>query len=529
MSKETYPTITRRNVLAGIGATGAGLALGAHGAAAGEKNKKNGMNNLSLPVAIAWQEAVNGEDIDAFPDDDDGSIEGPDLETLCLGYDSFGIEDPRSSEFRTSNSRGDPIIDLPSVTQGDRGEATLYFQSCSEDLPAGIWLKIPEVHVDKKLQHNAMARVWYDLHDEDDGEDAADFGDNVHQEEEPIIAQGSLKHVLKELKGGVRLDADPHVAVNDNGSSVDYQEGVNYFAYPHNLLEGTLDHEPGWITDDNVKQYVEKPKVHEIQNLSAGAKLFIPGEGYVGGDEESPLPDLEVTLTDIIRNEQGEVAGFRWSSNLPLCRIELDTGNGTVVNTFNGATEGEAMAVDDDDGNLLAITGIQFGVCSEEELECFEPGEVGAIGFEWWIPDGAKLGEKTKMKIDFDFKAKPCPPEDVDGLAQPVFCGCGRVCACEDGTAYVYRPSDGEIVEIEGDGPFCLTPGDLPPGGKIVAVELEDDGDSVTFCNPNTCANVQGEQDAFEDEYGDCDEMGLSGGREGTCSEPLLNEICETA
>ena len=487
MSKETYPTITRRNVLAGIGATGAGLALGAHGAAAGEKEMKSKKNKVYLPVAYGWQEAFDGDDIDAFPDDDDDSTvdfhddNGDDIDDLCDLFDE--IDDPRSSELRTSNSLDEPIVHLPSVTQGDGGETTLYFQSCDEDVPAQVWLKTPTVHVDKKLQHNAKARVWYDVLDEDDGDDDADFGDNVYQEEEPIIAQGSLKHVLKKLKGGVHLDADPHVAVNDNGTS--YEEGINYYAYPHELVDvDSLDHEPRWITDDNVKEYVKKPKVHAIQNLSAGAKLFIPGEGYVGGDEDNPLPDLEVTLTEIIRNERGKVAGFRWSSNLPLCRIELDTGNGTHVNTFNGATDGEAMAVDDED-TLVPITGIQFGVCGEEELECFEPGEVGAIGFEWWIPDGTKLGEKTKMKVDFDFKAKPCPevPPDVECDEETTLDGLEIELDCEEDDGTFEGTFDVTVDEERGQARVirAYEPGTMRGGEDETVPASAEAGDEFEF------------------------------------------------
>jgi len=411
MSKETKPNITRRNVLAGIGATGAGIALGAHGVAAGENEHTK--KDKYLPVAFAWQEALNGTDIDAFPDvDDDGTIEGIALADLCLVYEAEGIDDPRSSPLRTDNGAtnpGDPIINRHGLKPGDQGETTLYYSPCSE-VPANVWLKANLGNVHKKLQHHAMARVWYDVAFSGDSVP----GDNVYQEQEPIIACGTLKDVLAKLNEGVKLDPHPEVASNTGSATVSYQNGVNYYAHPRKKL-GVGDYEPVWITDDNIKQYVKKPKTHSIQNLSAGTRLMIPGVGYYAMDEEEPQRDLFVTIDKVLENKAGEVVGFHWSSDQPICRISVESNGETQNSTYNRAMEGCVLGPQDDDGHLLPITGFYFGACHYEELECHEPGEFGAIGFEWWIPDDSKLSKKTKMQVDFDFKAKPCqlePPTD---------------------------------------------------------------------------------------------------------------------
>jgi len=178
MSKESKPNITRRNVLAGIGASGAGLALGAHGVAAGTKKHND---NYDVPVAIDWQEAVykGGEwmQVEAFPDDDNDRHQDHNID-FCDGgmmnSSLIDVDDPLSSDLRTHDdytSSGDPLINYHGVKPGYGGEVTLSYHLCGE--PGKVKLKAKDVHVDKKLAHLARARVWYD---EFDGAEVTDPG-----------------------------------------------------------------------------------------------------------------------------------------------------------------------------------------------------------------------------------------------------------------------------------------------------------------------------------------------------------------
>src|SRR6056297_2910399 len=100
MSKESKPHITRRNVLAGIGASGVGLALGAHGVAAGEKNYDD---KYDVPVAIDWQEAVykggKWKKVEAFPDENNSRHQDHDIDFCDGGMMNsalVNVEDPLS-------------------------------------------------------------------------------------------------------------------------------------------------------------------------------------------------------------------------------------------------------------------------------------------------------------------------------------------------------------------------------------------------------------------------------------------------
>jgi len=359
-------------------------------------------------------------------------------------------------------------------------------------------------------------------------------GDNVYQPYEPIIAQGSLKKVLRKLKKGVHVSGDPYVAGPSD------REGIHYYAYPRDNKSSmetppAEKYDPGWITDDNIDECVDDKKVKKLKHLDGGVKLCINGTGYVARNEDKPLPDLCIYVKKIIKGKKGKPVGFKWKSNLPICRIKVASGEHTKLNVYDRATEGTAMAprygknggMNDVNGGMndgkkghgkhrrRPITGVRFGVCDDHDKDdyCIENSNTGYIGFKWWIPKHVDLKGKKKFKSNFHFKAKPC---NGNGEAKPIFCGCGRVCSCEDATVYAYRPGNNpRIDESVEEGPFCAS---VP--GQIVAIET----DTTTYCNPNQCAETGVE--FFENEFGgECDEEGR-GSSEGQCSEPQLEELC---
>jgi len=257
-------------------------------------------------------------------------------------------------------------------------------------------------------------------------------GDNVYQPYEPIIAQGSLKKVLRKLKKGVHVSGDPYVAGPFD------REGVHYYAYPRENTSSMETppaemYDPGWVTDDNVDEYVHEKKVKELKHLD-GVELCIDGTGYVARNEDKPLPELCIEVKKIIKGKKGKPVGFKWESNLPICRIEIASGEHTKLNVYDRATEGTALAPrygkhdhdgcgcdDHEDGKKghekhrrRPMTGIRFGVCDnhDEDDWCIENSNTGYIGFEWWVPKHVNLKGKRKFESNFDFKAKPCKKDD---------------------------------------------------------------------------------------------------------------------
>ena len=114
MSEETNRTIARRNVLAGMGASGVGLALGAYGVTAGEQHDDH--DEYDVPVAVDWQESFGAhgkwKELEAFPDKNNDGTQDRKID-YC--GDLVDIEDPLSSDRRTDDDYtdpGDPLINF---------------------------------------------------------------------------------------------------------------------------------------------------------------------------------------------------------------------------------------------------------------------------------------------------------------------------------------------------------------------------------------------------------------------------------
>jgi len=153
MSEETKRNIARRNVLAGMGASGVGLALGAYGVTAGEQHDNH--DEYDVPVAVDWQESFGKKgkwwDLEAFPDENNNRIQDSDID-YCGEDGLVNIGDPLSSGLRTDDDYtdpGDPLINFHGIKPGYRGEVTLSYHLC--DHPGKVKLKASDVKVNKKL------------------------------------------------------------------------------------------------------------------------------------------------------------------------------------------------------------------------------------------------------------------------------------------------------------------------------------------------------------------------------------------
>jgi len=352
---------------------------------------------------------------------DDGDLEGDELfgSDLAAGDTATGdcgtiTVDATGSGSVTLSS--DDAVLIVSVKGGNEGEQVYVFEEpvildgATFSTPTGQAIS----NIDVCCLENGNGGNGGNGHD--------DRGDNVYHPYEPVIAQGSLKKVLRKLKKGVHVSGDPYVAGPFD------REGIHYYAYPR---ENTTSmetppaekYDPGWITDDNVDDCARGKKVKKMKHLDDGVELCIEGTGYVARNEDKPLPDLCIEVKKIIKGKKGKPVGFKWESNLPICRIEIAAGDRTDLTVFDRAREGTVMAPryddHDDNGRRRPMTGIRFGVCDghDEDDYCIENSNTGYIGFEWWIPKHVDLKGKKKFKSNFDFKAKPCvpePPEDCD-------------------------------------------------------------------------------------------------------------------
>jgi len=180
----TDDDISRRTVLGGLGALGAGAAMSGTGALAYLHDSESTSSSVTagtLDLEITWDEYYNGERVDGDPDGDHPG----------------------------------PVFDLPDVKPGDHGEATICLSI--DGNPGYVFMggeltknsegdhPEPERKVDDtpdvgELADDIWARVWYDgVEGEDDG------GNNEYDDGEVQIAAGTLSEVLDELSNGIRL------------------------------------------------------------------------------------------------------------------------------------------------------------------------------------------------------------------------------------------------------------------------------------------------------------------------------------
>lgn len=188
MKQDDNIRFTRRKLLAGLGVVGGAGALGGSGTMAmlndDESSRGNAITAGKLDLKVEWFEWYNGEQQDC--------------------------------EFIGDNPG--PIFELGDVKPGDHGEASI--QVTVDHNPAYIWfggklrsnaengLEEPERAVDDsggdpgegngELADRIRATVWRDRYDR-----------RTRNDDERLLASGSLREVLATLNDGVLLDGDP--------------------------------------------------------------------------------------------------------------------------------------------------------------------------------------------------------------------------------------------------------------------------------------------------------------------------------
>ena len=416
MADEDSGRLNRRSVLAGIGAAGAGAALGGFGTSALFTDEEHLDDNEivagELDLFIDWQEKYDKGDglklIDVFPADVKGGDEQADLEIddFCKTFGELGpplhskrrsiidYDDDREVTKGNETDGTEPLVQLDDVKPGDRWETTFSYHLCGND--GWVWFRTknkryededannkPENH----LADKATARVWYDMYDGDDAEP----GDNVYQPgKEPIIAQGTLREVLDELNDGVLLDADPAIAPT-NGDN----DGFDCIELDKIDNEGDTELEVG-------REYT-----------------------FEDGDEEITVTITGLRLKD--EDENGEVVGFDWMSDTPICQIDMVGGppgdtrtqenvydcemSGTAFTSFGAGRDGEKR---------FGVSNFTFYYCDIDEKNdeengptCTEASTTRYIGFEWHLPlDVGNEIQNDRLEFDLGFFTEQCRHND---------------------------------------------------------------------------------------------------------------------
>jgi predicted ribosomally synthesized peptide with SipW-like signal peptide len=156
----------------------------------------DGADSLARPISLAFPDATVAEffdatSIDAYPDTDgDGIQDFPEGFDIC--EEDADTPDVLSSDLRTPEYVGDPLIELDDVKPGDFGEVTLSAHIC--DNPGYLWLFCDNF----SEAENGITEPEADDPDEDgtdDGELAEtievrvwrDDGDNIYEpESQPV-------------------------------------------------------------------------------------------------------------------------------------------------------------------------------------------------------------------------------------------------------------------------------------------------------------------------------------------------------
>lgn len=231
MTDDHQLQLTRRSVLAGLGALGAATAGSRYVAAAtGGRAPYNHYTyaqttSEQVDLRVAWYETYNGSVVERTPG------------TLVLGNETTWTDAAQSGTYAdadgTTDSDHGPAISVTNVLPGDRG--TLVVGLFNEGIATDVWLQLeageflengltePESVVDAtpegELGDAIDLRLWSDVGVGGVGAcngvydlDVPVAGDTFN---EPLIASGTLREVSEALAGGVRLDTTPRTAGTD--------------------------------------------------------------------------------------------------------------------------------------------------------------------------------------------------------------------------------------------------------------------------------------------------------------------------
>ena len=435
MTNKNNIRLSRRKLLAGLGAVGVASAGAGLGTTAYFSDTESFANNTlsagELDLSVTWQQLYYGgpqssraQDygtaerpfVNAHPDGDGDGLQsfdrgdgvdeyvdlgeyddpveaaaaGTNLEFTCDEIETFG-----DASFAPNEAS---LVELDDVKPGDCGEITFGFQLC--DNPGYVWLdgeltgETDGGHAESggaELADLIRARAWYDS----DGDNVFDAG------ETPIIG-GSLREVLDGLAGGLPLVADPDadLGVPDPGD-----------------LDGIT------LTEDDCEVVARNPTCEEF-GLFRAIKIESEDLPSSAGDSRTyatPVGDVTVTVTeadDDVREFDFELDGFEVSavvvkggSDGNVCR--RGDGDGGYLTADAGVGLGAPFRTESE---RYGVSHVSF--CYDvvppaeppaEETPCFPPSETTFIGFGWCLP--TFVGNEVQgdsVVFDLSFYAEQC-------------------------------------------------------------------------------------------------------------------------
>ena len=226
MTDDSKIRLTRRGVLASMGAVGAAAALGGAGTMAFFNDTESFTGNRlvagELDLKMDWEESYNGQLQEKVPPRP--ILSRAEIAIQFPSLSDAEVEAHFRDQFRdVPDQLQAPVVAVDDVKPGDHGEVT--FSLHLFDNPGYLWLgggldgnrengqSEPENETDAtggdpgvglgEFGDAARARIWYD-----------ENGDNVYQpgqEAEPnetLIVEDSLSAVLAALSQGIPLDGD---------------------------------------------------------------------------------------------------------------------------------------------------------------------------------------------------------------------------------------------------------------------------------------------------------------------------------
>ncbi|WP_276256492.1 SipW-dependent-type signal peptide-containing protein [Halomontanus rarus] len=449
--------LSRRKVLAGLGAIGVGSAGAGLGTTAYFTDEESFENNVltagELDLRIDWQQQYFGPPenregyapygsagypyVNAHPDHDGDGEQSLDLGDFDQGTfaehddvvrytDTEGganIQDYLTCEtlanfgpadFDNDNRTQESLIELDDVKPGDCGEVTFSYHLC--DNPGYVWLTGELDAIDQELADAIDVRVWYDL--------ACD--NEVREEDKLIFEWGSLSDVFGHLSdGSVQLNP----VVYEEGFILNGDEGGPGYCPKLGKME--------W--DDDAKRFTVEEDGRALSESDVEAINDTLSANYEYNDVlEYDLDDGAVQIGIVIRetDDDGDplkidfelIGGISGEPVDGFCLFEVKAGPTTRTFTPGFCVTGgtNVQVTRTDPPTNPSISNVTFYYCPEDDEEppvCFPADETYCIGFEWCLPvdvdvdqidgiDDINDLQATAAAFDIGFYTEQCRHND---------------------------------------------------------------------------------------------------------------------
>ncbi|WP_380677690.1 vWA domain-containing protein [Salinigranum sp. GCM10025319] len=261
-------------------------------------------DDLAEPISLAFPENTVAEfkdatSIDAYPDtNDDGIQDFPDDFDIC--EEDADTPDVLSSDLRTEQYRGEPLINLTDVKPGDFGEVTLSFHLCGN--PGYVWFYCdnfeeaengftePELDDDDEdgpggepeLAEQIEIRAWYD------------DGDNIYEPE----AQPADVYHLVDTSGTMEeniVEEGPEFEKDD--AAIEVGQATNSYLESLSITaEQTVAVMAEAGASELLSNSTDSTAVNTALGNTAGA-----GGGTLGAEDF--VAGLENALADLVTND----------------------------------------------------------------------------------------------------------------------------------------------------------------------------------------------------------------------------------